>query len=173
MKLREQNLLKRQIANKKAKEEAEKAEQIQKYLDDITPEVLADYQTVIENLKTFCQQNPNEPVFMANVSEVGDLSKFLFGEKPDAKTLATVLYDYGGVCFLDQKYNPIDGKNVKIIEITKIVEIPVKKADAEISQNKLDKIIKKTLYEFKGKNPMLVDGANQFCETFLKQLSKI
>ena len=167
MKLKEQKILNRQ----KAKEELEKAQQIQKYLADITPEVLADYHTVIENLKTYCQQNPDKPVFMANVSEVGDLPKFLFGEKPDAKTLATVLYDFGGVCFLDQKYNPIDGKNVKIIEIKK--EIPVKKADAPISQNKLDKIIKKVLYEFKGKNPMLVDGATQFCEVFLKELSKI
>lgn len=169
MKLKDQKILNRQ----KAKEEFEKSQQIKKYLADITPEVLAEYHAVIENLKNYCQQNPNEPVFMANVSEVADLPKFLFGEKPDAKTLATVLYDFGGVCFLDQKYNPIDGKNVKIIEIQKIVEIPVKKADAPISQNKLDKIIKKTLYEFKGKNPMLADGANQFCETFLKELSKI
>ena len=171
MKLREQNLLKRQIANKKAEEELEKAQQIQKYLAEITDEVLAEYQTIIKNLKTYCQQNPNEPVFIANVSEVIELSRFLFEEKTDEKILAERLYKYGGVCFLDQKYNPIDGKNVKILEIEK--EIPVKKADAPISQNKLDKIIKKTLYEFKGKNPMLVDGANQFCETFLKELSKI
>lgn len=170
MKLKTQKILNRQLANKKAKEETEKAEQIEKYLAEITDEVLAEYHAVIENLKTYCQQNPDKPVFMANVSEVADLPKFLFGEKPDAKTLATVLYDFGGVCFLDQKYNPIDGKNVKIIEIKK--EIPVKKADAPISQNKLDKIIKKTLYEFKSKNPMLADGANQFCEVFLEELSK-
>jgi len=52
-------------------------------------------------------------------------------------------------------------------------EIPVKKADAPISQNKLDKIIKKTLYEFKGKNQLITEGANQFAELFLKELSKI
>ena len=69
MKLKEQKILNRQ----KAKEELEKAQQIQKYLADITPEVLADYHTVLENLKTYCQQNPDKPVFMTNVSEVSNL----------------------------------------------------------------------------------------------------
>ena len=169
MKLKEQKILARQ----NAKKDFEKAKSVQEYVDLLTPEKVTIFQNIIENMKIYCQQNPDKPVFMAEIFEAKDLKKFLFEEKADAKILAKVLSDYGGVCFVDQYCTPIDGKNAKIIEITKIVEIPVKKADAPISQNKLDKIINKTLYEFKKANPMIADGANQFCETFLKELSKI
>ena len=169
MKLKDQKILDRQIAKK----DLEKVKAIQEYVDNLTLEKQTTLQNMIENVKIYCQQNPNEPVFMAEIFEAKDLKKFLFEEKADAKTLAKVLYDYGGICFVDQNCTPIDGRNAKIIEITKTVEIPVKKADAPLSQNKLDKIIKKTLYEFKGKNPMMTEGASQFCETFLKELSKI
>jgi len=135
------------------------------------PEKLQKIQTVIDNLKKFMSQNPKETIYMAEISQVAQLKKFLFVENPSIEIIAEVLHEYGGIVFVDEDLRPIDGSQLRILEVTEIVKVPAKHDEKEINLKKLQKEIDKLLHKSKTGNKSAHESKSEFAQDLISIFS--
>jgi len=136
------------------------------------PEKLQKIKIVIDNLKKFMSQNPKEIIFLAEISQVAELKKFLFVENPSLETIVEVLHQFGGIVFVDEDLRPIDGSQLRILEIEQIVKVPAKHDEKEINLKKLQKEIDKLLHKSKTGNKSAHESKSEFAQELIAVFSK-
>lgn len=136
------------------------------------PKKLEKVLITVNNIKKYLAKNPKKPVYLAEISQVADLQNFLFVEKPSIQTIAQVFHDFGGIIFLDEDLCPIDGTQLKVLEIEEIVKVPAKHEEKEINLKKLQKEIDKILHKSKTGNKSVHEAKCEFAQELLQIFSK-